>query len=454
MNPPQTRRLGILLGVGALVAAARAPAAEFRLLTGLNAGRYPGVARSISPAPGPGFANDFYDGDRLAGTSDVGPTVVYQGFGTPLYAPNHVGALSFLFRRGSVPAPPYTVPLMGVDFLGGPLLDLDGNTAAPRSLIPAAGQTPVEIPGSTSHIDLSPDVGSGTITLTGFDATGTNEGGPDIWPEIATVLVTLAGTTTSGGGGPAINPTVDTRLGTLTPYAGAGSLRGVYRIADLGFELWYDSIDPGSGSADRLGTLQHLGSFRGWLVKRDCDTGQFPALSGQGLDGTLWPQVNSACIGQSYTTAVQDFGPTATISDGVPGDQFTAAGNGGLVLAEYGGDLGAYFDNVVRPLLSAGDQAFVYLEAAGWGINNSGDPVFSDTTGYDVVLIGASTTNVPGPAGDVNGDGFINLNDVPALVNLLIDPGASPACAVQRGDVNQDGMTNGRDIQSLVDLLV
>src|SRR6185295_11583475 len=123
----------------------------------------------------------FADGDRLAGTSDTGATVVYQGNGTPMYQPNHVGAMSFLFRRGSVPIPGFgELPLMGIDFLGGPLLDLDGdNSNGVRSLVPVAGNPmPVEIPGSNSHVLMSFNFAVGTATLTSIDATGTNEGGP------------------------------------------------------------------------------------------------------------------------------------------------------------------------------------------------------------------------------------------------------------------------------------
>jgi len=42
-------------------------AAEFELLTGVDAERKPGVDRLVFPVPGPGFPNTFDDGDRLAG---------------------------------------------------------------------------------------------------------------------------------------------------------------------------------------------------------------------------------------------------------------------------------------------------------------------------------------------------------------------------------------------------
>src|SRR5262245_33564655 len=123
----QVRRAIVMLG---MIFASTAQAADFRLLSGVDVRKYPGVARTVAPSPGPGLNGNFADGDRLAGTSDTGATVVYQGNGTPLYDPNHIGAMSFLFRRGSVPIPGFgELPLMGIDFLGGPLLDLDGNNA-------------------------------------------------------------------------------------------------------------------------------------------------------------------------------------------------------------------------------------------------------------------------------------------------------------------------------------
>lgn len=441
---------------------AAAVAAPYQLLTGVNVGKYPGTRRSVDAVPGPSFANAFDDGDRLAGTSDTGGDVVYVGSGQPVIPPNNVGAFSFLFRRGSVPAFPFSLPLMGIDYLGGPLLDLDGNTGnGTRSFVPVSGQNAVAIPGSSSFIDLTVNTAGGTIALNNFDATGTAEGAPGFDGRIAVTLVTIAGTSPTGALTGPINSAIDTRLGTLTAFSGiSGTLTGVYRVQNLGFELWYDSISPDTGTPQLLGTIQHLGIFRGWVVHRSCTTGLFPTLAGQGLGTTLWPHVDQSQIGGVWNTAINVFGPTATIEKGfstdnyASGDDFTVAGNGGVALTDAAGDIGAYFDNVVVPHLDPAAQSFVYLEAAGFGINNSGDPVFTDTIGYDVVVVAQSTAASAPLTGDVDGNGVVEFADVDDLVAALLDPSSLSPCDADRADVNQDNFVNGLDVQAFVDALL
>lgn len=431
---------------------------EFRLLTGLNPGRYPGPARTITPLPGPGSPGTVYDGQRLGGAPSVGPVVTWQGSGTPLYPPNHVGALSFFFKRASIPF--VNSPYIGIDFLGGPLLDLDGNpNDAERRLTPVDSMTtPAEIPGSASHIDLTFDLSGGTVVLTAFDATGTNEGGPGVNPGVAVTLNLLAdGALNALPAGP-INPAFDTRVGTVTPFAGTGgTLNSVYRIENLNVELWYDSIDPFSGSAEVLGTFQHFERLNGWLVRRDANTGQFPSLAGKGLGSTRWPAILTSVVGQSFTTAFDPFDPipgtsaSVTISDGFPADRYPLSGSLGVAMTDFGGDLGAYFDAVVAPLLPAQASGFVYLESSGFGINNTGDPIFGDTIGYDMVVVAASTTTVELP-GDVNGDGSVNAADAAALAAALVNPAALTPVQQARADVNDDGSLNGKDVQAWLDL--
>lgn len=441
-----------------LLSAGVATADTFEFLVGVDVGHWPGPERFITPMPGPGIAGPVYDGDRLVGTSDVGPMLDYVGIGAPLFPPNDLGTLSCTYRRGSVPLGPAGVyPLVGIDFLGGPLLDLDGDlNNGSRSLTPVQNgsgyATPVRVPGTASYIDLNVDLDADTVGIAGFEASGTNEGGPGIGPGIATVMLTLAGTGPDGSAtAVAPNPDFDTRIGTITPHA---SLPGVYAINDLKVELWYDSIEPNSSTASVLGTLQHFAHFKGWLVVADCATGEFPTLAGAGLGSTRWPDTDADSIESIVYTAHGLAGGTAFITGGNNSDDFTAPGNGGLAMSDFGGDVGAYFDNVVVPLLTNDQQAFVYLESASFGVNNSGDPIYADTIAYDLVIVAAAPTfgGAGVTPGDLDGDGNVTLADLPQFVDALLAGGAGGDCG-DPADANTDGNVNGLDIQAFVGLV-
>lgn len=414
---------------------------EFLLLTSDQyAQLWPSVARPLTSQAGC-CPNDAFDGDRLMGTSPLGPTISFVGTGTPLFDPNAFGALSFALRRGSIPAPGVQIPIMGIDFLAGPLLDLDGDLDnGARSLVPVLDQTPVVIPGSSSFIDLTLDTAGGLVTLNNIDATGTSEGGQQIPAGTATTINVMSGTLNDGTlTGDVINPTIDTRSGTLTPFTGTGgTLSGVFAIDDLGYEVWQDTLLTNSSTADTLGTFQFLGIFRGWYVERDPQTGQFPSLTGEGLGGTLWPMVDVSQIGETFATANGLVGGSATILTGFPADDFTVTGNGGLAMTDLGGDLGAYFDTVVVPLIHPLSDSFVYLEAAGFGINNSADPVFLDTVGYDLVIVAQQAAVVDG---DVDNSGTVDLFDYAGEQNCFTGPGPaglSDSCLVFDFDLDDD----------------
>jgi hypothetical protein len=428
--------------VSLFVSATAAIAADFVLLTGVDALRHPAPVRFVAPVPGPGFPGEIFDGDRLAGAGELGSPAAFDGLGVPMFAPNAFGSLSFTFRRGSVPIPGgMQVPIMGIDFLGGPLLDLDGDLANDsRSITPVAGAAAIVVPDTSSAIELVPDFDTMTIEIVRMDATGTNVGGPNIQPEIATTISVLAGTSPNGDIGDPINVDVDNRVGLLIEELGAsGELHGVYRIEDLGFEIWQDSIDPASSSAAQLGTIQFLGRFRGFLVVRDSATGTFPTLADEELGGTLWPAVASQYVGDTFSTANNLVGGFATIASGPGGDNFTVAGNGGLAMSE--GDLGLYLDDVVVPLVDPSINSFVYLEAAGCGINNSFDPVFIDSIGYDVVVVAASECGLavePIPA-DLNADLRVDIDDFGLFQDCFSGADGSLDVVCEPADFDGDG---------------
>lgn len=369
-----------------LVVAVAAQAEQYQLLTGVDAGLTPGALRMVSSTSGGSLP--FFDGDRLAGTTGTS-SAAWQGNnpGNLFYQPNQFGALSFLYRRGSLNFGGPATPIMSIEYLGGPLLDLDGDLGnGSRSLTPSVGVTPVEIPGSRSQIGLSFDKVGGQVSLNAFDVTGTNSGSPGLAAEFGTTVNTLAGTQPNGSAGAAINPGVDTRQGSLAFVAS-----GVTRIDDLGYEFWQDAIGSNSSTASTLGTTQSLGRLEGWLIERDIN-GDFPTLAGLGLV-SIWPATDMSEIGNSFNFSS---GGTGAIANGNANDLFNAPNNGGLALADFGGDLGAYIDAVVIPQVDPNSQSFVFLHAAGFGMNNSIDPVFGETNGYDLVLV-AQSTPIPEP---------------------------------------------------------
>jgi hypothetical protein len=380
--------LGAILGAvcGWVLAVSTVQATPFELMTGVDADHWPGPSRTVVPVLGGGNSQNgtFYDDDRLAGTGPLGPVVTFIGVGQPLLNPNEFGALSLVFKRSSVPLGFGQAPYMGIDFLGGPLLDLDGNAGdASRSLIPVDGEDAVVIPDTTSTIDLLIDTSMGTVDLLGFDSTSTSEGGPGVSWKVGNAVNVLAGTEPDNTQTGPINPDVDTRVGLVSMHVASNGAMNVWRIEDLGYEFWQDTLLENSASADELGTFQFLGALSGWYVKRDPTSREFPSLTDAGLGQTPWPIVGTDGLGETFVTANGLAGGMATINAGVPNDMFDAPNNGGTTPT----DLGEYFDTVVIPNVSPFSDGFVYLESLGFGINNSGDPVYFDSIGYDIVIV-------------------------------------------------------------------
>ena len=58
-------------------------------------------------------------------------------------------------------------------------------------------------------------------------------------------------------------------------------------------------------------------------------------------------------------------------------------------------------------------------------------------------------STVTGKPGDVNGDGDVNVMDITALIDIIMNDGTNP-----RADVNEDGDINVMDITALIDIIM
>lgn len=76
-----------------------------------------------------------------------------------------------------------------------------------------------------------------------------------------------------------------------------------------------------------------------------------------------------------------------------------------------------------------------------------GDP---ESASYPAAI---GITVTPGLHGDVNGDTFVNLSDVPLFVNVLLGTDTIPA-HVAASDLNCDTAVNGRDIEGMIDAIL
>jgi hypothetical protein len=75
---------------------------------------------------------------------------------------------------------------------------------------------------------------------------------------------------------------------------------------------------------------------------------------------------------------------------------------------------------------------------------------FGDPLGHPQLIVSA----IPILDGDLNCDGLVDVQDIPAFVSSLLDPGgyttAHPGCNIVRADMNHDGFEDGRDIGEFI----
>jgi hypothetical protein len=90
-----------------------------------------------------------------------------------------------------------------------------------------------------------------------------------------------------------------------------------------------------------------------------------------------------------------------------------------------------------------------------WSDGASGS---QDLLGQNVRANGTLGPQVPGPMGDMNCDGLVNLNDIDSFVLALLSPSAyataQPCCLIANADMNGDTQINGGDCAGFTDVLI
>ena len=71
---------------------------------------------------------------------------------------------------------------------------------------------------------------------------------------------------------------------------------------------------------------------------------------------------------------------------------------------------------------------------------------FTLTMPAENVVISATTSNIPG---DVNQDGEVDVRDITALIDVIMNSGTNP-----NADVNNDNDIDVRDITALIDIIM
>ena len=111
-------------------------------------------------------------------------------------------------------------------------------------------------------------------------------------------------------------------------------------------------------------------------------------------------------------------------------------------------------DWLLNPLIASSGEVNYYYVDAGYayilGLKRTYDELTGDLTGY--CAYGYRLYTLPsGVFGDVNGDYYVNISDVTALIDHLL----SGSSIIRRNaDVNYDGAVNIGDVTALIDMLL
>lgn len=192
-----------------------------------------------------------------------------------------------------------------------------------------------------------------------------------------------------------------------------------------------------------------------WLVRAD-GSSRLIAIRGQiapGAGGVAFGEIQRA---PTLNARGQAAFLSGLASSGASDEGIWATDRSGALqlVARRGQDLEVAPDDVriveaVRLVLNGGGG-----NGLGSSLNDRGELAFSAkfTNGSQGVFV----TSL-GPAGDVNGDGIVDVDDAAAFALLLVDPQAYrtqfPFGSPLDGDLNGDGAVDGADVQLFVALL-
>lgn len=150
-------------------------------------------------------------------------------------------------------------------------------------------------------------------------------------------------------------------------------------------------------------------------------------------------QAESATSGLHFDIAFQDIGLT-------PVDPISGPFVPVKVMAVITGRFGYFSNQFLPPLMRTPPASNLGDIPANW----TGDLSDSEIAPGDQFLTYTLVPYCGELAADINGDDFVDPNDINAFVGVLLGINTNP-CDVQKSDLNNDGLRNGLDIQNFIE---
>ena len=244
----------------------------------------------------------------------------------------------------------------------------------------------------------------------------------------------------------------------------------VYGCTDMDACNYDPDATMDDGSCEELDECGECGGDGMTVVCSDgsmvCDPADCPAEDPDVyiIAGNASASGNMASVTLSYTSSVDVAGIQFTLSDEpesavavsytTDNADFTASAN------DSGGDVTTVYFSLTGAVLPATDEATVFatLDYELTSELASGDMIalhFTEVVCANPAGQGLASMGVDGSisngsmAGDVNGDGMVNVQDIILIVNMILDGGYSGVA-----DVNGDGAVNVQDIILIVNMIL